>query len=295
MTAPAKNPAYFGRVWNVQIDTVQTSVLRVAFQVSKSYTSEPNRCALSVFNLAQSTRNQLRKQNVTINIAAGYQGVSSQIFSGGVRAIEHLRDNTEWITRVTGGDGEIPIRQNRISRSWGKNIPIATVLLDLANAVCVAPASNPQLAIGLGNVSTVASSNNFRKGVTKFTRGYTAHGSAYDSLKTLSTAIGYELSVQDQQLKLIPINNADVADTLLLSASSGLIGSPQVAERFLLKATSLMNGGYYPGRKVQLQSTQYNGLYRVMGVTHKGDSHGPDWFSELTLLGLSNPLPGHPP
>jgi hypothetical protein len=182
------------------------------------------------------------------------------------------------------------MRINRVSRSWGKNTLISVVLNDLANAACVQVGSIAS-GLGLGNIPTLVASNGpFRKSVTVFKSGYTAQGSAYDALYTLSQALGYQLSVQDGQLKMILVNGADDAPTILLSQSSGLIGSPQIAERILIKATALMNGGFYPGRQVQLDSQRYKGLVTVQSVTHKGDSHGADWTSELLLRGLSFPL-----
>ena len=276
MTAAVKGPDYFGRAWNVQIDTAQTNVLRVAFSVIKTHTKEPNKASVSIYNLAAETRNRLRKQNVFINVSAGYQNTSALLFSGYVRAIEHLRDKTEWITKVTSGDGELPIRTTRASKSWRPKTLIATVITDLATAT----------TLPLGNIPAVCAAQDWRKGVTMFARGYTSQGGAYDELVKLAFSLGYEVSVQDGALQMIKIDGANSLPVLLLSQQSGLVGSPQVAETFFVKCTSLLNGAYTPGRRVHLKSDKYDGLFVVKAVEHKGDSHGQDWFSNLTLQGL---------
>jgi Baseplate hub gp41 len=290
MTAIQQGPQLFGRIATVQFGTivpgqnVQVTGLRTSFDIAKTASRETNKISLSVYNLAQNTRKQIRAQNVPVVVTAGYVGYNSQIFNGTIRAIEHIRDGTEWVTKITGGDGETPRRLNRINQSWKPGTSISTILTQIGQAT----------GFGLGNLPTIASQGNFRKNMQQFQRGYVAHGPAYYALHKLVSSLGYMLSIQDGSLMIVATTNANVDVAVQLNGTSGLVGSPEVGERNLLKVTSLLNGALYPQRKVMLQSANFNGLYKVISLHHKGDTHGKDWYTVMLLQGLTQPLTGHP-
>lgn len=278
------SPTFFGRAWTVQVDTIEVESLRIVFDVHKDAGKQPNKVQLAIYNLADSTRASLKKQNVFVRIEAGYKQTKAQIFAGWVRAIEHVRDHTEWATRVTGGDGEKPIRIVRVDKSFRAGTPYATILTQLAK----------ETTLELGNVAQVAASGNFRAGMQTARRGYVAHGRAWDAFAKLALSLGYYASVQDGGIVLVASAGATSNPAVKLDQTSGLIGSPEVAEKGLLKAHSLLNGNFYPGRQVVLSSARYNGLYKVHAVDHKGDSHGADWTSTLLLQGIPTVTPSPP-
>lgn len=290
MSEPTQGPALFGRVCSIQLGTtvpginVSITGLRTKFSIGKSSTHEPNKIQLEVYNLSQNTRKQLRAQYVPIIVDAGYKNLHSQIFNGTVRAIEHVREGTEWVTKVTGGDGEKAYRVNRINQSWKPKTPASVILLQLAQAT----------GLAMGNIPDVAKKGAFRKGMQVFNKGYISHGPAFAALNTLAHSLGYQLSSQDGVLQMVSINSSKADTAVALNQTSGLVGSPEVNERGLLKVTSLLNGSIYPKRQIKLQSNNFNGLYVAQAVTHKGDTHGKDWHTIALIQGLANPVPGRP-
>jgi len=48
-----------------------------------------------------------------------------------------------------------------------------------------------------------------------------------------------------------------------------------------VSATSLLNPEIRPGRRVQVESQFVNGVFKVEKVTHSGDTHSTQFYSEV--------------
>ena len=67
----------------------------------------------------------------------------------------------------------------------------------------------------------------------------------------------------------------------LISAASGLIGTPQVGEQGFVTLTSQIQPNLTPGYSFRLESRLITGFYRVEKATYRGDSWGSTWAVEL--------------
>ena len=132
--------------------------------------------------------------------------------------------------------------------------------------------------------------------------GQSLSGSSKDILDILAQDYKFQWSIQDGELILTKEDSAlTTLDSVLVSQSTGMIGSPAVTE-IGADVTSLMNPKLLPDRLFTIESvsnevslsnlqfrkikrTSAEGSYRAFEVIFTGDTHGNQWFS--TARGIS--------
>ena len=273
----------FDRRWRVQVGTFDVSDLDCAFKIKKQHAGSPGDCELTVYNLWRDHRDALHatSRGAYVQIDAGYADGMSRFFQGTSRRINVLRVRTDWVVKVTAGDGEFGIRRARIAQGFPRGTTLTTVVQALATA----------MGVGVGNAVTALGSARFNDGTAIFPGGTVFHGLASQTLTTLCDAVGMEWSVQDGQLLVLPIGGALQREAIVLSPSTGLLDSPEVGKKNKLRAKCLLIPGLSPGVKVQVISAGTNGFFRVTKLEAKGETRGKDWDATLDL----SPYPPPPP
>lgn len=268
----------YGRIATVQVDDLEFEQVRVAFDVSKAMTKDPNKLELRLYNLSEQSRGRIQKKDAVVILQAGYEGTGvAQLYKGNARLISHGKTGVDWISKVSCGDGEREIRTARISKSYKKGVDAKQVFKDLVGAIGL-PAGN-----ALKTIESAA-----MRGLGAFTSGFSLNGNAYEQLDARARAAGLRLFTHDGQLQLLGPNDASVETIVVLSPDTGLKGSPERGEKGVVKARSFLNPEIFPGRRVQLDSVAIKGQFRCEKVTHKGDTHGgnDDWESVMELKEL---------
>lgn len=266
----------FGRSVTVVVGSLLIKGLRVQFKAKKSTKKEPNELELVIYNLSETSRASLQAKGTRIIVEAGYGETSAQIFSGDSRLIDHQHEGPNWVTKVQCADGERAYLYARVNESFRAGTTVANVFARVAEAT------------GLDAVDAVAT---VRRTVTEqFTRGYTARGRASAEIDRLLKNRGLEWSIQDGRLQVVAPGVAITTQAVLLSPSTGLIGSPthgtpaKKGKAQTLKVKSLLQPGLRPAAKIRIESAATNGDFRVETVIHQGDSLGQDWYSEVEAL-----------
>lgn len=256
-----------------QPNAVEITDLRVAFRVTKTLTKEPNTAEIQVTNLSQLLRQSISIKDLRVILEAGYESHLAGVFIGDARTIDHTREGADWSTKIRAGDGERAIGVAHASFSVQGGTPVDRVV-----AKVVEP-------LGL------------KVDPTQFAGKQVVHGMAVDApaarvLDRVITAAGLEWSIQDGKLQVLPKGRANTEQALELSATTGLIGSPEVSApdkktgRVLLKGRALLAPRLRPGGRVVLASEAHRGTYRVVKVTHQGDTHGSDWYTDFECEAL---------
>lgn len=271
---------------------VEITDLRFQFKIKKTLSKEPNTSEITVTNLSEQSRAELQNKKLRVSLSAGYENTLAVIFTGDSRDCDSVQDDADWTTKIQCGDGERAYRFGRTSESFRRGVRVTDVLQKIADGM------------GLDS-STVTGVEGLRG--RQYVGGYAAHGRSARELERILRGFGYAWSIQDGQLQILA-PEASTADAIIeLSFSSGLIGSPTLntpstasgtvttgtidpftgkirssGGRSTLKARSLLQPEIRPGRRVQLDSTTgIKGVFRVTSVTHTGDTHGGDWFSDF--------------
>ncbi len=278
----------YGRIARLQISStvpaigasvtswIEVTGLRVSFTVKRTLKPDANSAEVSVYNLSSTSRAGIKRKGVRVILEAGYADVGLEtVITGDCRLASHEQSGTEWVTKFELLDGGRVLRYGRASTAYAAGTPISKAVSDLAGKLGL---SGGQLAKQLPSLAA------------KTRNGIVAHGSVPETLDKLLKPQGYSWSIQDGRLQVLRGDTDHTDEIPLISTDSGLVGSPKLltpdkAEgRSLLSFTSLLNTRIRPGCLVAVQSKQFSGQFRVESVTHKGDTHGTDWTSEVEAI-----------
>ena len=256
--------------------------LRVEFKIEKTPVITPNTAEIKIYNVAEPNRRSMQDRDTLVELSAGYANDSMdnivRLFKGNARTIDHTREGANWVTKIQCGDGELGYRYSEAS-------------VGLKGATSYADAAT-YLANQIKGVDVSAFIAKIKKEgiVGSFTNGVSFFGNASEELSRLMQAAGYQTSIQDGELQAIALTSTNETLVQVLRPDNGLIGSPEhgTPEKgglpSVLKAKCLLRGQIRPGDRVQfggLRDDRIQGDYRVIKLTHTGDTHGPAWTTEL--------------
>ena len=266
----------FGRTYKIVVGTVDITGLRCAFTIRKTLKKEPNTCTIKVYNLSESTREELSESKVLgVSVEAGYKGDNSQLYLGQLRGASSEVEGADITTVFSTGDGDKAIQSARLSIPLGPKTPNDVALLAIART----------LGVGLGNVAQAAAKLK-TSGVSLFPVGTLLTGNSAKNLTQFCRSAGLEWSIQDGKLQILDIGKALDERPYVLDSESGLIGSPSLTHEAktgdkIVKAECLMLPGLRPGMRVMFNSRFVKGLYRVEECEYEGDSWGENWGIRL--------------
>lgn len=264
----------FQRKCKVVVGGLEITNLDLTFSVSKDLTPKPNKAEIKIWNMTEAHRSAIEQmKDVPCLIEAGYEAGTSNIFLGDLRSSYSAIDGPDIVTTLSSGDGEKATQKARINVSIKKNTPTTDILKLAAKA----------LGVGEGNLKTAASQIQAAGLGTIFTAGTVLSGSAVREMSNVCKAVGLTWSVQDGKLQILPIAKALDGEAIKISSATGMVGTPSVDTKGVLKVNTLMIPDVFPGRKLVLDAARLKGQYRIEKTTHKGDtSIGSDqWGIEI--------------
>ncbi len=275
-------PELSGRTWKVTIGSLDVTQLDLTFDIIKTSTREPNTAEVRVFNLSPGNKSTISaEEDPRLLVRAGYGDPPPLLFLGNSRRLFTERKGTDLITTVQASDSGSALQIVRLSRSYNEGTPVLSVVRDSVNA----------LGIGEGNLSDFESAYTARNGTDNFPDGYTTDGPARNVLNSLIRAAGLRWSVQDGVLQIQRPGTPLQTQAVLLSPSTGLVGSPtrgaaESCKRPNVSAQALIQPEFYPGRRVVLQSS-IEGTYEILKIKYVGNTRGQDWYANLELRPLT--------
>lgn len=243
--------------------------LRVQFEIKKNLGKTPNSCKIVVSNLSAHTRAQIERKPIGVQFAAGYRDSGPRLmFSGDLmRSFSELKD-TDWETTLQVHDGGRAFAYSRVNKSYAPPVRVAQVVSDVAQSM------------GMTLPAEIQQSTDVQAALAT---GISLHSASRDALTRILSPLGYNWSVQNGRLQILKDGQLAAGQALLINQSTGLIGSPQRTVPDSPKGKSefvfetLLYPEMLPAMQAQVQSKQYNGLYRIKELVHKGDTHGSDW------------------
>lgn len=275
----AENPQFFetfGNATEVEVglgddEEAEKKGLRVEFTVKRTLTKEPNTCEITIYNLAPSTRADFEKKPATVTLHAGYDRVPRLLFTGDLRKAWSEKDGTLWKTYIRVGDGARAYAHARISRSYKPPIQVRKVLQDAANSM------------GLDLPPEIEQSVELKQSLSS---GISLHGPTRDVLTRLLAPYGYGWSVQNGTLQIVRDGDTR-GEAFLINADTGLKNSPtretsdKALERLELNMDVALFPELFPSGLIKLESDAFEGTFRMLEVTHTGDSAGDEWNSKV--------------
>ncbi|MCG8433496.1 MAG: hypothetical protein MJA83_05650 [Gammaproteobacteria bacterium] len=246
-------------------------LLKMKFAIDAAVTSTPNKAKLQIWNLAENNRKRVQEKNLPVVLEAGYANLIRILFRGDVRFSSTVRQGPNWITTVNAGDGQSRYKSARIN----ENLPSGTSIGDVLDI------ASKSLGVDLGNLAKKAQAGSVRAGLSEWVNGGVLVGKASDVISQIAKSMGLQWSVQGGSLLFLEEQETTDDSVVVISATTGMIGSPDVGEDGRVNVSSLLNGDLFPGRRIIIESRQVSGLHRVDKVKHVGDTWGGEWNSNM--------------
>ena len=260
------------------------SDLKVSFSIKKTLESKENEADIEIYNVSKDSYKLLQQVNEThqVQLVIGYGESRDSIFLGNIENSFYTREGPNWILNIKGKDGQELIQDTIINKSYREGFIIKDVLIDMIES---------------SNIIPEGAYKNAKKWIKehlssdrKTQNGLSVSGRLIDEINKLLGEVGAFLSIQDEKAQIIYNNSNTKDDIILLSPSTGLIGSPiDKGSEEGIEFRCLLIPLIKPGSLVKIQSkTIKNEFYRVDTVFYKGDTHGNDWECRCEATRPSN-------
>lgn len=284
---------------------MDVSHLRCVFRVSQASQTHASVCQLTVFNMNIETEKAVIEEGLQIRIDGGYQeGQYGTIFEGDIAQVIRNREN--------GVDYKLEILALCGSTMFDWNFSRCSVAAgSKPREVAEAVAKSARQPIEVGEVSENLSEQTLPRGKvifgqpSKYLRDLTIGNDAYywsEEEKLVIKKVADEIP-EGQVLALSP------GDPNKGVSATGLVGTPQYGDdgiriKMLLdsrvKPLSMvkidneiirrqlirLSGDGKPSNQTPQQGQfDEDGEYQVFSVTHSGDTHGDEWFTDVVGIG----------
>jgi len=260
--------------------------LRMTFRIEKSLEKNPNSSMVSVYNVNNDTRRIIEQEGAVCQLKAGYGETEPPLlFTGDLTRATTKINGADFITEMEAMDGGEAYQTSEVDVSFSKGVESGQILSGVLDSM------------GLTKGTVV----DF-KSALKYLSGFVFSGRSTDALDTILGKQNLTWSIQDNQLQILPRGKSTTEEAVILTPKTGLIGSPfitKVLNSDLLKKKdgkeaesglrfiSLLNPLLRPGRLVSIDARLVQGLYRVEKVSHNGDTHGNNFYSECEAKAIS--------
>lgn len=262
----------FRRAWELNVHGRKVVGLDIEFEIARSRKSSQNTAEFVVYNLSPDTRKYLSEQKKPIvEFRAGYADVPALplLYLGELRFVTHVQEGASWKTIVTTGDGDAA-KKRPISFSLGPGTTFEAAVKRIVS----------DMGVKAGNIAGALLQGKFSDASKQFAQGFAAHGNGDEELRKLLAAGGLEHSYQNGVLQVLP-RGADLGNTApVIKAGTGLVGSPEIGNKGIVKFRSLLNAAIVPAGVVKIESANLTGFYVVSKATYLGQSAGGDWYTD---------------
>lgn len=276
--------------------------LRIVFEVKKTIEPTPNSAEIKIYNLNQEHEEQIKNEFDDVLLNAGYSGAAQMIFRGNIQHVYRYRDKMDWITQIIAGDGDQDFQKATMNETLAAGTTPDQVV---SRAVASFMGGTTR-----GHIVTKAA---------PLPRGKVISGNTRTILDRTAKESGANWSIQDGQLVMVPTSDTLPTEAIVLTYETGLLSAPEVNDKGVA-AACLMNPQIRVNGKIKLDNNTIkakvaaaptlaggteraqaapaapvrldpDGIYKVLQLTHKGDTRGQDFKTEVECIGLGQPIP----
>lgn len=211
---------------------------------------KPNKATVKLYNISKDSVAYVGQTGNVVQVSAGV-GVVAQIFHGDVttRLVSTVEKDGNRVTTIKAGDGQRRWREADVSLSYPPGIERGVVLGEVLAG----------MSLPTGYVAQLPAKT--------YANGWAFVGRARDALDDLLDGQA-SWSIQDGAVQILLDGERVPGNALVVSAATGLIGSPERADKGV-KFSFGLNSMLRPGRGVLVQSKWYQGELKLTKVHHK--------------------------
>ena len=233
----------------------------VEFEINRANLSSAQTATFRVYNLGLETRNAIQKDAYqfifrAVQFRAGYESPDGSfvplIFNGTVKTAYSYRQGVDFITEIEAYDSAWAISQGYSALSLPPGVTASQAVLQLAQTM---PGLVGNPIVGEFNATTG--------------RGSVFFGNTWGLIQQLTN----NLAVLDNgQLKALKLNEIFRGGIPVISAETGLLGSPKRTSSFI-ECEMIFEPRLTLCQIIELQSVtnpQFNRPWKVVGIQHRG-------------------------
>jgi hypothetical protein len=316
-TISAETPSsqQFGREFQLLVSnkagqTIDLSQYRVKFHIKRTGYQTPNTADIIVYNVPENVIASIVVQEFSrVFVSAGYAGNYGRIFTGNLKqGISGRESATDTFFNLICGDSDQAYNFSVVTQTIGSASAGGAKQSDQLNA---AISSMAQYGVNSGYTGLLPP--------VVLPRGKVMYGAAKDYIKAISDTNNFDWSIQDEQIILISEKSYLPSQTVVLTAKTGMIGTPQQTVNGMM-VKCLLNPAIKMHTLIQINnksvaqfkidftvpgsvantppSYSADGTYYVWVAEHIGDTRGTEWYTTISALNYDltgNPLNGTQP
>lgn len=287
---------------------VRIEELRVQFEVVKTPGKTPNGAKILIYNLSQETEARIKGEFAEVLLNVGYANATELVFRGNLRHVFAYRQDADRIVQLDAADGDKAYREAKLNVTLAAGTTIGSII-DHAIAA-------------MGGVTKGHVTIKDRK----LGRGKVVSGMVRDIFDPIAESSEADWSIQDNTLQIVPCDSTLPTEAIVISADTGMLNAPELTDKGI-KVECLLNPAIRVGGKIRLDNNDLkakiglkraslvpkkkvtgktkakpkkgrelarldpDGVYKVLQVTHKGDTRGMEWRSIVEAVALQKSIP----
>lgn len=250
----------------------------ISFSIDKTNTPSNNSASITITNTSDGLVDYLEQNaglSTYIKLEVGYgdQPVK-ELFLGEVKGVEDVFVGATRSTKLECGDGYTHLKEQRTARSYRKGTTISRILDDMT------------VDLGLPKGTFIPP-----EGEIGNSRSY--NGITKEIMTTIAKDIGYNFSVQDNRVNMVPFQYSGGPTVKVINPTSGMIGSPTPIDtgsgqlekskgsKRGVRVKCLIDASVRPDSIIIIESRKYNGTFKVNKVSFNGELEGTNWEMDI--------------
>lgn len=262
----------FKRIINIQIGngtgtalsigTSERNSTYIQIEIMKNLSGKPNEGIVRMFNLSDSTENQIIETGKRIRVFAGHNGNPVLIHDGDIRRVDRDPDENSLnrITSVSLGGNLVKLSQSIFNKAYSGQVAVKQIVQDAI----------PTFGLELADIDQIPDN--------EFLNDYSFTGKTSDLLDEILDPIQVQWFENDNFIKFSAREKA-LESVVLLNPKTGLIGSPSMTDKGV-KFTSVLDGRLTLNSRVKIESNLINGVYKINQTLNTGDNRDGKFVTE---------------
>lgn len=240
--------------------------MNIIFNVEKDTGQGINKATIEILNLRESNRLSLVRDSddttrIPVILKIGYGDTLETIFQGSVTRGTNKRQGADFVSRLECMDGGDDYLNSFTAKSVrGRDTILSAVLADMENT-------------GKGAITTR----------TPITRPRVLFGNSMQVLRETLDA-DEELFIDNEQINIVRTTEARDGYVPVVSASTGLINTPEREEKRVTFDT-ILNPSIKLAGQLSIESEtapHLNDVYKVVAISYMGEYDGAVWTQTVT-------------